>query len=297
MSNSRIDAKKAFPRHPTLISPSTAIVLLLVVSTEIVLPGRLLPAAKKAGVIAHRGVTLDAPANTLPAIQRAIELGCSMVEIDVRYTSDGEIVLMHNETVDQTTNGSGRVSDLNLAQIRSLDAGAYFGKQFVGTKVALLKEAINLGRGKIVLYLDMKAEDPAPTVHLVQKMAAQSMVVFRPWSYRAFAAILAMDSSLRILLDLGDWLGIPEILELLHRRFPTASFSSDWKNWSPEMLQEAQRLGVETYVNILSKDDTIENLHKAVAMGFCYIQTDYQDRLLKILAEPRDQIPGMKQKQ
>ncbi len=62
------------------------------------------------------------------------------------------------------------------------------------------------------------------------------------------------------------------------------------------MLQEAQALGVQTYVNVLSKDDTVENLRKAVAMGFSYIQTDYQDRLLKILAEPENQIPEMKRK-
>ena len=58
------------------------------------------------------------------------------------------------------------------------------------------------------------------------------------------------------------------------------------------MLREAGRLGVETYVNVLSRDDTLENLRKAAAMGFSYIQTDYQERLLKILAERGDQVPG-----
>ncbi len=277
-----------------LLLRAAARIPILLAWMTLILAAQLASAEKKTGVIAHRGVILDAPANTLPALQRAIELGCAMAEIDVRYTSDGEIVLMHNETVDFTTDGSGRVSDLNMAQIRTLDAGSYFGKRFVGTKVPLLKEAISLARGKIMLYLDMKVEDPIPTVKLVQEMGAQSMVVFRPWSYRTLMAILATDSSLRVLLDLGDWFQTTGILELLHRQFPTASFSSDWNNWSDTMLKEARRLGVETYVNVLSRDDTAENLRKAAAMDFNYIQTDYQERLLKILAERKDQAPDIR---
>src|SRR5262245_2748131 len=58
------------------------------------------------GIIAHRGVALEAPENTLPAVQKAIELGCAMAEIDLRYTSDGEVILMHDGTLGRTTDGS-----------------------------------------------------------------------------------------------------------------------------------------------------------------------------------------------
>lgn len=77
-------------------------------------------------VVAHRGgVGLDVPENTLPAIQKAIDIGAQLVEIDVRETKDGHLILMHDATVDRTTNGSGRVEDMTLKEIRELDAGGW----------------------------------------------------------------------------------------------------------------------------------------------------------------------------
>src|SRR5262247_826875 len=74
-------------------------------------------------IVAHRGAALESPENTLPAIDRAIALGAAVVEIDLRYSADGEVVLMHDETVDRTTHGTGLVSRITLAEIRKLDAG------------------------------------------------------------------------------------------------------------------------------------------------------------------------------
>ena len=95
------------------------------------------------GIIAHRGVALEAPENTLPAVQKAIELGCAMAEIDLRYTSDGEVILMHDGTLERTTNGAGRVSGTSLARVRQLDASARFPGGFAATKVPTLRETIN----------------------------------------------------------------------------------------------------------------------------------------------------------
>src|SRR5437868_7957496 len=77
-------------------------------------------------VIGHRGGRALAPENTLAAFRNAIRLGADYVEIDVRATRDGHLVIMHDSTVDRTTNGSGAVRDLDFATIRSLDAGSKF---------------------------------------------------------------------------------------------------------------------------------------------------------------------------
>jgi glycerophosphoryl diester phosphodiesterase len=77
-------------------------------------------------VVAHRGGAALAPENTLEALRRAKELGVDVLEMDLRFTADGEIVLMHDATVDRTTNGQGRVADLTLAELRTLDAGHRF---------------------------------------------------------------------------------------------------------------------------------------------------------------------------
>ena len=97
-----------------------------------------LSAADRIVVIAHRGEHRAHPENTLPAFQAAIDAGADSFELDVRTTSDGRLVLMHDARVDRTTNGSGAVRAMTFDQIRALDAGAKFSPQFAGTKVPSL---------------------------------------------------------------------------------------------------------------------------------------------------------------
>ena len=75
-------------------------------------------------VIAHRGASAYAPENTLAALDLALQMGCRHLELDVDLTRDGHIVVMHDETVDRTTNGTGPVGNHTLAELRALDAGA-----------------------------------------------------------------------------------------------------------------------------------------------------------------------------
>src|SRR5262249_48893172 len=104
-------------------------------------PGRvLMTAARKrlprwpVGVAYHRGANRYAPENTLPAIKTAVALGADYVEIDIRTTKDGKFVLMHDSTVDRTTDGNGKVGDLTLDEVRKLDAGGGFGQPVPGTR-------------------------------------------------------------------------------------------------------------------------------------------------------------------
>src|SRR5262249_48283752 len=86
-------------------------------------------------VISHRGEHLHHPENTIPAFRAAYEAGADFIELDLRTTSDGKLVLMHNDTVDARTNGSGAVKDMTFEQIRMLDAGIKSGQEFAGAKV------------------------------------------------------------------------------------------------------------------------------------------------------------------
>ncbi|WFU50146.1 glycerophosphodiester phosphodiesterase [Sinorhizobium terangae] len=102
--------------------------------------------AREAGrvhVCGHRGYSLHYPENTLPAFEAAKAAGATTVEIDVVLTADGEPIILHDLTVDRTTNGHGFVADLNLEQIRSLDAGALFHPAFAGTKIPTVAEALD----------------------------------------------------------------------------------------------------------------------------------------------------------
>jgi len=95
-------------------------------------------------IIAHRGSKGTRPENTLLAFQAALDAGADGIETDVQFSSDHQLIIMHDEKVDRTTNGTGLVQDHSLAEIKQLDAGSHFGSEFAGTKVPTLDEVIQL---------------------------------------------------------------------------------------------------------------------------------------------------------
>lgn len=95
-------------------------------------------------IIGHRGAKANAPENTLAGLRRAHEEGARWVEFDVKLTADGVPILMHDETLDRTTDGRGPVRARTIDEIRRLDAGAWFGKVFRGERVPTLVEALDL---------------------------------------------------------------------------------------------------------------------------------------------------------
>jgi glycerophosphoryl diester phosphodiesterase len=112
-------------------------------------------------VIAHRGHSIEVPENTLEAYRRAIELGTGMIECDVNRTRDGQLVMIHDWTLDRTTSGSGPVRNATLADVAQLDAGAWFGPEFRGLRVPTTAETIELGReAGIRMCFEVKGETP-----------------------------------------------------------------------------------------------------------------------------------------
>lgn len=115
--------------------------------------------ASRAGrplVSAHRGFARAAPENTLAALDRAWRAGATVAEIDVQVTRDGHVVLMHDRSVNRTTNGSGLVKDLTLADLKALDAGAWFDRKFVGERVPTLDEVLDWSRGRLGFLIELK---------------------------------------------------------------------------------------------------------------------------------------------
>ena len=107
-------------------------------------------------VVAHAGGSTHGPENTIPTIQQSIALGSDWIELDVRLTADFEAVLMHDPTVDRTTDGTGLLSSLTLAQVLTLDAGSWFAPEFAGTPVPTLVEALDEIKGNGKILIDMK---------------------------------------------------------------------------------------------------------------------------------------------
>ncbi|GAA2989556.1 glycerophosphoryl diester phosphodiesterase [Microbacterium terrae] len=116
-------------------------------------------------IASHRGGGAAAPENTLPAIRAALARGYDYVEVDVVLTRDRRPVLMHDSTVDRTTDGSGRVADLTLDQVRALDAGSWFHEEFTGTPVPTLAEFLDeLARSGQRAIIELKGEWDADAV-------------------------------------------------------------------------------------------------------------------------------------
>lgn len=130
--------------------------------------------------VAHRGASAYEPENTLRAFEKAIELGAEMSELDAHMSRDGHVIIMHNATVDKTTNGVGAIKDMTLAEIKALDAGK-------GERVPTLQEVIDLVKGRHGLYIELKGEGtPGPVVEVLRRngfTGRKEVVVgsFLPW--------------------------------------------------------------------------------------------------------------------
>jgi glycerophosphoryl diester phosphodiesterase len=111
-------------------------------------------------IIAHRGDSAHRPENTLASFASALEVGADLVELDVHLTRDGHAVVMHDPTVDRTTDGRGRIVEHTLAEMRRLSAGypERFGSQYAGERVSTLAEVLNFLRGRCRVMIEIKPD-------------------------------------------------------------------------------------------------------------------------------------------
>ena len=107
-------------------------------------------------VFAHRGASGYAPENTIVAIKKAIEMKADGIEIDIQLTKDGKIVVMHDWKVDRTTTGRGYVYELDYDYIKTLDAGQWFSKDFIGETVPTLEEVLDILPKDMMLNIEIK---------------------------------------------------------------------------------------------------------------------------------------------
>ncbi|MDN7243009.1 glycerophosphodiester phosphodiesterase [Planococcus sp. N028] len=114
--------------------------------------------------VAHRGASGHAPENTMGAFHKGFEMKADYIEIDVQMTKDGELVVIHDTTVDRTTNGTGKVGDLTFEEIRQLDAGSWFSEAYAGEKVPTFEEVLDAFRGKVGILIELKAPELYPGI-------------------------------------------------------------------------------------------------------------------------------------
>jgi len=145
----------------------------------------------KHAIVGHRGSPNTSPENTIPSFLKAIELGVNIIELDARSAGDGAMVVIHDEGVNRTTNGSGLVKDLDIGQIKKLDAGSWFSNAFKGTAIPTLEEALRAIDGRVLTRIELKdggmegrVSDLVRGLGLVDKVQVASFELARIRKYR-----------------------------------------------------------------------------------------------------------------
>ena len=141
-------------------------------------------------VIAHRGASAAAPENTLAAFRLAADLGADGVELDVRRTVDGQLVVIHDASVDRTTDGTGRVAALTLDQLRRFDAGRKFGPPFRGERIPLLSKVFEVLGGRLLVDVEVKAAGvEAALLDLIRKTQMMDSVLISSFDAQVVAHV------------------------------------------------------------------------------------------------------------
>ncbi len=161
-------------------------------------------------VIAHRGCSGRFPENTLEAFRAAVEEGADLIELDVSLSLDRVPVVIHDDTLDRTTSGSGKVSDHSLAELRQLDAGSWFASEFSEARIPTLEEVFVECGGQIVINVELKPEGfeeqdvpdavERQVLQLVERYTLQKSVILSSFEHRFFPRIRQNHSLLPIAL-------------------------------------------------------------------------------------------------
>ena len=198
--------------------------------------------------IAHRGFSARYPENTLLAFRKALDLGVTWAEFDLQYTYDAHLVVMHDRTVDRTTDGVGAVSDLSLDQIRALDAGTRFGPEFAGARVPTFEETLDILAGKARAVVELKFEGNAPISLVIDTL-----------QHRDLLGCSAISS-----FDLHK---LPVVVSLAPGISTTAELGLDDRTVEG-LIAEVRSAGADT-LGIRCADATEELVGQAHAAGLC----------------------------
>ena len=241
------------------------------------------PAPARTLVVAHRGAAAVAPENTVAAVRKAIELRADQVELDVRLTTDGVVVLLHDDAVDRTTDGTGALASFSLARTRALDAGRWFAPSFANERIPTLAEVAAVAKGHVGLMLDLKVVGAGEGIAaaLAETGFPPSRILIGAWNDAELADARRFNPDARMLY-IGE---VPEgaadtaWLEALAAKGYSA-LSLGWKRVTPAVVARTHALGLALYVWTLNDP---ADMAAAVAAGVDGVITDRPADLWDVL--------------
>ncbi|MCL5808906.1 MAG: glycerophosphodiester phosphodiesterase [Deltaproteobacteria bacterium] len=240
-------------------------------------------------VTAHRGFSGKAPENTLASFRAAIDAGSDMIELDVHLTRDNEVVVIHDDTLERTTTGQGKVADKTLAELKRLDAGLWFNPRFAGERIPTLAEVLTLVRGRIRLNIELKKGKHFPytmeeladrTLAVVEQAGMTEQTLFSSFTPAAIDRIRVRNPRLPIALIVDKAWAKPEEPGG-GRLYRTLNCRATVLN--EENLRSAHAAGIKVHVWTV---DTQAAMEKFIALAVDGIITNHPDRLIEILKRP-----------
>jgi glycerophosphoryl diester phosphodiesterase len=231
--------------------------------------------------VAHRGASGTAPENTLASFRQAIQMGANFTELDVQLSKDGYVVLLHDSTLDRTTDGTGPVRNYTLAELKKLDAGSSFAPEFAGEPLPTLDEVIRLVRGKMKVDIEIKVTrfDSILVKKVVEIVRAQH-----------FASNCMITSFNRASIEEAKRIA-PEIKTglIINKLWNDEEFKGNWDILGvkytlidADFINKAKKAHKEIYAYTVNDPEAMKKL---VRSGIAGIITNYPELLKSALSE------------
>jgi glycerophosphoryl diester phosphodiesterase len=266
--------------------------VLLVAIASLAIVGSLLAQKKLPQVLAHRGASGSAPETTLASYRLALEMKVDFLELDVQMSRDGEIVAIHDPLVDRTTNGKGAVGEMTLAQMRALDAGAWFNRtfperarpEFAGEHIPTLEEIIRLAApSRAGLYIETKnpelypVEFEAKVVDLVRRSGFADRVVIQSFNALSIEKVKKLAPEIPTALLVGTLQKEPVEATL---KAGSRELAIDYRLLTAEIADRARAKGLT--LTVWTVDDEAE-MRRMMALGVDRIITNFPERLNRLV--------------
>jgi glycerophosphoryl diester phosphodiesterase len=237
-------------------------------------------------IVGHRGASGDAPENTLASFSLAIEMGANAVEFDIHQTSDGKIVVIHDEELKRTTDGEGMVMSKPLDEIKKLDAGSWYGKEFTGESVPTLEEALSHICSRAIALVEVKHSSyfyPNIEENIVNAVSGK-----QEWMRRAI--FISFDPSILVRLkELNNkiTLGLltldpPEEYIEIAEDFGASAIFPRWEKMKPDSVKLVHEGGFTVHPWVMDRD---EDVMKVLEMQPDSLSSNFPDRLKDIIGK------------
>ena len=211
-------------------------------------PVKVLPEPRHGGVyvVAHRGAHSGIPENTLAAYEAAIEMGVDFVEVDMRTTKDGHIVSINNKEIDSyvTDGRRGLISEMTLEQLKQLEIGSRIGPQWSGERIPTFEEILELCKGRVGIYLDLKDASVDEVVSIVNKWDMARHVLWYA-DFDELQRVAELCPECILMPDPGPEENLPRVI----KRFQPSVIATVWRHYSQSFAAKCHQAGAIVIVD------------------------------------------------